>query len=197
MKTLLIGTNNRHKVKEISDLLKGLPFEIKSLLNFPNISPVDETGKTLEENAILKAKAYGKATSLLTIADDTGLEVPSLNGAPGVFSARYAGEQCSFKDNNQKLIKELSQSKLDRTAQFRCVIACYDPEKDFVQTVEGILKGEILDIARGTNGFGYDPIFLVPRLAKTLAELSLEEKNRVSHRALALFKAKELLKNVT
>lgn len=193
MRPILIGTNNRHKVKEISDLLRGMPFEVKSLIDFPNISSVEENGKTLEENAVLKAKSYGKVTGLLTLADDTGLEVPALNGAPGVISARYAGEHCSYEDNNRKLLKELTQEK-NRKAKFRCVIACYDPVKDFLQVIEGNLEGEILESIRGNNGFGYDPLFFVPQLEKTLAELSLEEKNRVSHRALALIKVKEILK---
>ena len=193
MKSVLIGTNNRHKVKEISNLLIGMPLEVKSLLDFPKIQAVDETGKTLEENAILKAKSYGQATGLLTLADDTGLEVSALNDEPGVMSARYAGEQCSYEDNNRKLLKELLKQQ-DRKAKFRCVIACYDPKNNILEVVEGALEGKILESVRGQNGFGYDPIFYLPQFKKTLAELSLEEKNKISHRALALIKAKEILK---
>lgn len=193
MKSVLIGTNNRHKVKEISEILRETPLEIKSLIDFPKVSSVDETGKTLEENAVLKAESYGKMTGLLTIADDTGLEVAALNGEPGVLSARYAGEHCSYEDNNRKLLQELSSEK-NRKAKFRCVIACYDPVKNFSQTVEGVLDGEILNEIRGKNGFGYDPVFYLPQFEKTLAELSSEQKNRISHRAIALIKAKEILK---
>jgi XTP/dITP diphosphohydrolase len=193
MKTLLIGTHNRHKVKEISHLLSEIHFEIKSLDDFPKITEVEENGKTLEENAALKAKSYGDASGLLTIADDTGLEVDALNGAPGVFSARYAGAKCSYEDNNKKLIQELS-NQTNRKAEFKCVIACYDPSKKTIEYAKGILEGEILDSCQGTNGFGYDPIFYIPNLKKTLAQITLEEKNKISHRALALFKTKEILK---
>lgn len=194
-KTILLGTHNLHKIKEISDLLSGLPLTIKTLTDFPHILPVTEDGETLEENAIKKAKFYSKSTGLFTLADDTGLEVTILKGEPGVRSARYAGEHCSYKENNQKLLSELSKvGDEERSARFRCLLALLDPEKDNLQVVEGFIEGKILKIARGQNGFGYDPIFYLPKLDKTLAELSLEEKNRVSHRAIAILKAKEVLR---
>jgi XTP/dITP diphosphohydrolase len=194
MKTLLIGTHNRHKVKEIAQFLQDLPWTIKSLLDFPQIPPVQEMGSTLKENAILKAKTYAKATGLLTLADDTGLEVDALHGAPGVYSARYAGENCTYFDNNQKLLRALEGlTSEQRTAKFKCVVACYEPASDHLQIAEGVLEGEILTKMQGQNGFGYDPVFFVPHLKKTLAELDLFEKNKISHRALALKKAKQIL----
>ena len=195
MKTILIGTHNLNKVKEITSLLVELPVQIKTLNDFPDIVPVDETGNTLEENAELKAKTYAKKTNLITIADDTGLEVHALNGAPGVRSARYAGENCSYSDNNNKLIQELKgKNETERNAKFRCVIACYDPEKKRMELADGTIEGKIIDTLQGQHGFGYDPIFFVTSIKKTLAELSLKEKNTLSHRAQALQKAKIILK---
>lgn len=194
---ILLGTHNKGKVKEISGLLSGLPVTLKTLDDFPNVAVVEEDGETLEENAIKKAHFYSKATGLFTLADDTGLEVAALKGAPGVYSARYAGEGCSYDDNNRKLIAELAKIKAqDRTARFRCVIACADAEKGFLKVVDGSIIGHILDTVKGGHGFGYDPIFFVPELKKTLAEIPLEEKNRISHRAIALGKAREILKEV-
>lgn len=197
MRTILLGTNNRHKIKEISSLLSELNLEIKTLADFPAVPSVNEDGETLEENALKKAKHYAQATGLFTFSEDTGLEVPALNGQPGVLSARYAGEQCSYEDNNRKLLSELSKMKTgNRNAYFRTVIALYDPVSDSVKTVEGKRAGKILEKPRGKNGFGYDPVFYLPELKKTLAELTLEEKNKISHRALALLKAKEFLKKL-
>ncbi len=192
MKEILIGTHNCHKAKEIADLLAGLPLQIRTLNDFPNIPPAIEDGKTLEENALKKALGYATKSGLFTIADDTGLEVKALHGAPGVYSARFAGEACSYKDNNKKLIQLLAQES-DRSATFRCVIACIDLQKKFEKMVEGRIEGVILKELKGTQGFGYDSVFYVPKCKKTFAEMSLEEKNRVSHRALAVQKLKELL----
>lgn len=189
---ILVGTGNRHKAEEIAKLLSDLPVKVKTLKDFPAIAEVVEDGKTLEDNAVKKARSYAQASGLLTLADDTGLEVKALNGGPGVLSARYAGETCSYEDNNRKLLKNLESSK-DRAARFRCVIAICDPRSNVFETVEGVVEGEILRSARGRNGFGYDPIFYLPGQKKTFAELALEEKNRVSHRALALQKAKRML----
>ena len=124
------------------------------------------------------------------------MEVLSLNGEPGVFSARYAGENCSYEENNKKLIEKLSGKKgRDREARFRSIIACHNPETGRTQMVEGSIAGQILETIQGNHGFGYDPIFYIPKLGKTLAELTLEEKNKISHRAIALMKIKEILKN--
>ena len=194
MKEILIGTHNRHKTREISDLLAGLDVKVKTLNDFPGVPPVDEDGETLEANALKKAREYARQTGLLTLADDTGLDVRALNGAPGVYSARFAGENCTFADNNRKLLRMLAEAgSKDRSAVFRCVIACHDPATGKSRTVGGALRGEITESLQGENGFGYDPVFYVPGLKRTLAELTLEEKNRISHRALALRKAREVL----
>ncbi len=194
MKELLIGTHNRHKTAEISKLLKGLPLEIRDLSQFPAIEPVEEDGETLLDNAVKKAKYYSEKTGLAVLADDTGLEVEALNGEPGVRSARYAGEHCTYEDNNRKLIESLAAAKGgNRTAHFKCVIAFYDPKTRDLKTTEGVIRGTILDSFQGKHGFGYDPVFYVPELKKTLAEMTLEEKNIVSHRAQAVFKMKEVL----
>lgn len=195
MQQILIGTHNPHKVKEISNLLSDLPLTIKSLSDFPSLAEVVEDGQTLKENAIKKAKNYAEKTNLLTLADDTGLEVAALGGEPGIRSARYAGAHCSYSDNNKKLLANLEHCRNgEREAHFRCVIALCHPGSGLIQTVEGTLRGEILREERGKNGFGYDPLFFIPHLKKTMAELSLEEKNRISHRAQAVLKAKEILK---
>lgn len=197
MKEILIGTHNKGKVREISNYFHGLPVALKTLDDFPGIEVVDEDGETLEENAIKKAHFYSKATGLFTVADDTGLEVAALKGAPGVYSARYAGENCTYEDNNRKLISELARVKAaDRAARFRCVIACADAQSGFLKVVDGSLFGKITETLKGNEGFGYDPVFYVPDIGKTLAELTLEEKNKISHRAQALMKAKEVLKEV-
>lgn len=194
MRSLLIGTHNAGKTKEIGDLLCGSGFAVINLKEFPAILPAEETGETLEENAILKAQAYAKETGLLTLSDDSGLEVESLGGAPGVYSARFAGEGCSYEDNNRLLLEKLAGvEKSKRKARFRSVIAIYDPESGESAFVEGVLEGEISESLIGKNGFGYDPVFYVPVLNKTLAELSLEEKNKISHRSQALQKAKRVL----
>lgn len=197
MKELLLGTHNRHKIEEISVLLSGLPLKVKTLNDFPGVAPVEETGQTLEENAALKAEAYSRLTGLLTLADDTGLEVEALGGQPGVLSARLAGEHCSYLDNNRKLIQMLSGFKgKKRAARFRCVIALKNPGNGAVQTLEGAIQGEILNSLQGGNGFGYDPVFYLPDLKKTLAELTLDEKNKVSHRAIALEKTRKALEKL-
>ena len=194
---LLIGTHNTHKTREIAKLLEGLPVQIRDLTSLPKIGTVEEDGETLLENAVKKAKHYGNLSGLATIADDTGLGVEALNGEPGVKSARYAGQDCSYDDNNLKLLKMLSQTKNgSRSAVFKCVIALYDPGSGKVLTEEGALKGEILHSPRGQNGFGYDPVFYLPEAGKTLAELSPDEKNRVSHRAIALFKMKKRIERI-
>jgi len=152
-----------------------------------------EEGSTLEENAISKAKVTNHFTGLPSLADDTGLEVEALNGAPGVRSARFAGETATYDDNNRKLLSQLrGLPENERSAVFRCVIAVAFGEEE-IQTVEGRAEGFIIEKPRGEEGFGYDPIFYFPPLGKTFAELSPDEKNRVSHRAEALRRAKELL----
>ncbi|MEW6040601.1 MAG: XTP/dITP diphosphatase [Elusimicrobiota bacterium] len=201
MKTkLVIATNNKDKFREINAILKetlGSRLKIISLSDF-NIPPVIEDGKTLKENAVKKANEVSRATGLITLAEDTGLEVDYLNGEPGVYSARYAGPGKSYSDNNKKLLSKLKGIPFEkRTAQFRCVAAIVFPDGD-IQTAEGIIKGTLTDKERGTAGFGYDPVFLVPEYNKTFAELPLETKNKISHRSkaihLAALKILEMLK---
>ena len=184
---LVIATRNAHKLEEIRAIFDFKNLEVLSAFDFPEIPDVVEDGDTLEANAIKKAVEIAKATNCWAMADDSGLEVAALDGAPGVYSARYAGEQCSYSDNNEKLLHELDE-KADRSAQFRTVIALSDPEGN-VQTQEGACPGRIIEELRGTNGFGYDPLFVPEGYAETFAELSSEVKNRISHRARALQKA--------
>lgn len=178
---IFFGTNNAHKLREIQQIL-GDKFEILSFKDFPYLD-VEETEPTLEGNAMLKANAFFAHTNIPCFADDTGLEVNALGGAPGVISARYAGEECNPKDNMALLLNNL-EGKNDRSAQFRTVIAYFDGEK--MELFEGVVKGNILTFARGEGGFGYDPIFVAEGYDQTFAELSSEEKNRISHRGLAV-----------
>lgn len=190
---LVLATNNPHKVEEIKSILSDLEVEILTPQDFDNFPELKEEGSTLEENAISKAMVTCQFTGLPSLADDTGLEVEALDGAPGVRSARFAGETATYDDNNRKLLSLLEGlPKQKRNAVFRCVIAIAFAEQD-VQTVEGRAEGYIIEKPRGRAGFGYDPLFYYSTLGKTFAELSPHEKNRVSHRAKALRKAKELL----
>lgn len=191
---LVIATRNAHKLEEISAIFDFQGLEVLSAFDFPEIPDVIENGDTLEANAIKKAIEIAKATGCWAMADDSGLEVSALGGAPGVYSARYAGESCSYSDNNEKLLRELV-GKSDRSAQFRTVIALADPDGN-VQTQDGICLGRIIEELRGTNGFGYDPLFVPQDYTQTFAELSAETKNQISHRAHALQKAHSAWLNI-
>ena len=183
---LVLATNNEDKIKEIKYLLEDLPVTIFSRNDFLEFPDVEETGQTLKENAILKAKTIAEFCDMPALADDTGLEVDALDGAPGIFSSRYAGENVSYADNVNKLIKELaSVPKEKRTARFRCVIAI-DWNDGNIETVEGVCEGFITEDVQGTQGFGYDPVFYYPQKNKRFSEMTIEEKNMVSHRGLAL-----------
>ena len=184
---LVIATRNTHKLEEINAVYNFQGLEVSSAFDFPEIPDVIEDGDTLQANAIKKAMEIAKATGCWTLADDSGLEVSALEGEPGVYSARYAGEECSYEKNNTKLLIELA-SKDDRSAQFRTVIALCDPQGN-TRTVEGICPGRIIKELRGTNGFGYDPLFIPDGFDETFAELGSAVKNEISHRALALKKA--------
>ena len=185
MTVLLVATHNRGKVREYAQLLKDLPVHLTFLDEVGITQEVPETGSTFEENAVLKARAYARESGLLTLADDSGLEVDALGGAPGVHSARYAGPNATDADRIHKLLKALAGVPPEqRNARFRCVIAVATPEGEVI-TAEGIVEGRITDVPRGTYGFGYDPVFYLPELGKTMAELPPEEKNRLSHRARA------------
>jgi len=183
--TIVIATHNKNKLSEMKFILKPLGINIKSLFDFPEIGDIPETGNSLEENALIKAKTVFKLTGFSTLSDDTGLEVDVLNGEPGVYSARWAGENCSYSDNVNKLISKIKLISADRrNAQFRTVMAFVN--KNVEHTEEGIIKGLILDTAKGVGGFGYDPVFYIPMKRKTFAEMSLDEKGKISHRGLAL-----------
>ena len=181
---LVIATRNAHKLEEIHAIFDFKDLTVLSAFDFPEVPDVVEDGDTLEANAVKKAVEIATATNCWALADDSGLEVDALGGAPGVYSARYAGEQCSYADNNVKLLKELS-GKSDRSARFRTVIALSDPEGN-VKTVSGECPGVIIEELRGSEGFGYDPLFIPDGYSETFAELSSEVKNRISHRANAL-----------
>jgi XTP/dITP diphosphohydrolase len=190
---LLIATRNPGKAREYREILAGLPLEV-TYLDIEGITlDVEETGATLAENAVLKARAYANASGLLTWADDSGLEVDSLGGGPGVHSARYAGPEASDADRRRKLLSALAGVPWrDRTARFRCVIALAAPTGE-ARLAEGICEGVIAFGPAGENGFGYDPVFYLPHLGATMAQLPSEEKNRISHRGLAALAAKQLL----
>jgi len=192
MRELLIATSNEMKFEEISHALSGIPFTLLHLkdVGLENLD-VEEPAETLEENAVIKAKEYATRSGKLSLADDTGLEVDALGGRPGVRSARYAP---TAEERNKKLLEEMKDvPDGKRGAQFRGVIAIYDPASGAVRTCEGAFRGEILLHAKGERQFGYDPLFYIPEFGKTYAELTLEEKNRISHRGKALAKAREIL----
>lgn len=193
---MVLATRNRHKLGELLALIPGLRLEMKMLDAFPGAPEVIEDGETLEENAAKKAKSAALFCGLWALADDTGLQVDALGGAPGVYSARYAGPECSYADNNLKLLAELAGLPPEkRTARFRCVMALASPGGSVI-TVEGRLEGGIASAASGANGFGYDPLFVPAGLGKTLAELTPEEKNALSHRAAAVRKIEPYLRRL-
>ena len=187
---LVFATNNKHKVREISDLLDG-DFRITGLSDLNITEDIPEDAETLEENALFKARYVHGKTGMNVFADDTGLEVTALGGAPGVWSARYAGENKSFDDNIDKLLREM-QGAADRSARFRTVIALILDKKEYL--FEGIVEGEIITERKGTGGFGYDPVFRATGSEKTFAEIPLQEKNIISHRARAMRKLIAFLK---
>ena len=193
MKKIVIATRNRNKFKELREALEGAGWILLPAFDFPGAPEVVEDGETLEENSLKKAKALSDFTGLPALADDTGLFVEALNGQPGVYAARFAGEGCTYEDNVKKLLsvlKEVPEGK--RTALFRTVITLYDPASG-PQQVSGDVEGMITMEARGNGGFGYDPVFLPKGFSKVFAEMSLDEKNRISHRGRAVQKARELL----
>ncbi len=194
-KKLLIATRNAGKMPEIMTKLQGLNLDLVSLddiEDLPKDFEVEEPAMTFEGNAIIKAVTVACATGLLTLADDSGLEVDALGGRPGVHSARYAPG--SDKDRYEKLLGEMEDIYgVQRAAQFRCVIAIYDPRTAKTRTCEGVYSGRIVREPKGENGFGFDPIFFNDILKKTIAEMSLKEKNKISHRGLALNQARKII----
>ena len=189
MQKLLIATRNAGKLRELSEILGGLPYRIVSLDDLGIGEEVDEKGATFAENAALKAEAYCRLGGVLTLADDSGLEVDALGGAPGVRSARYAGDGASDADRAALLLANLAGTPdAERSARFRCVIAVAAPGAP-TRLYDGVCEGRIAAEPRGEGGFGYDPVFCIPELGATMAELPSERKNRVSHRARAARKA--------
>lgn len=194
---LIVASGNVHKIDEIKKILKGLPLEIlsKDEVGLKELDVIED-GKTLEENAIKKALEVSKRVDGIVIADDTGLFVDKLDGRPGIYSSRYAGENATYEENNRKLLKELEGVKLeDRTAKFKTVIAIVMEDKSY-KTVEGECLGKIALAPKGNEGFGYDPLFIVDGYNKTFAELGEDIKNKISHRANALKKLRVELENI-
>ena len=190
---LVLATNNQDKIKEMKNLLDDLPITIMTADDFLEFPDVEETGTTLEANSLLKAKAIYDFTGLPALADDTGLEVDALDGAPGVYSSRYAGEDVTYEDNNKKLITELeSVPQEKRTARFRCVMTiCWD--ETTIETVDGVAEGFIAESLGSNQGFGYDPVFFYPPSNKLFSDMTIEEKNVISHRGLALQEVRSLI----
>lgn len=194
IKEILLATRNPDKVRELTALLGDLGIRIRTLAEFPTAPEVEEDGTTCEANAVKKAREIASATGVPSVADDTGLEVDALDGRPGVFAARYAGESATYEDNCRKLLKELDGvPPARRTARFITVAALAMPGGD-TRVATGTLAGVIAQECAGSQGFGYDPLFFVPELGRTLAELTAEEKNRISHRAMAFRAMAEILR---
>ncbi|MCI0708461.1 MAG: RdgB/HAM1 family non-canonical purine NTP pyrophosphatase [Ignavibacteriae bacterium] len=199
MKKLVLATRNKHKIAELQTLLKGLNLELLTLNDFPNHPPLIEDGTTFQENALKKARTIFAHTKLPTLADDSGLEVFFINGRPGIHSARYAHEQGGKAEenspdekNNEKLLAEMrGVAPRRRRAVFKAVLALVGP--GYEKTAEGICPGRLGESPRGTNGFGYDPIFIPDGHTKTFAELGEEEKNKIGHRARAVEKMREVI----
>ena len=194
---LLLATRNAHKTREFRELL-GQAFGVIDLSSFPEIATPEETGRTFEENATLKAIAASKKLPSLVIADDSGLEVEALGGAPGIFSARYAGENAGDVPNVNKLLRELRQRNIateKRSARFRCVIALAQNGK-LLGVFEGFVEGKIVDPPRGSHGFGYDPIFEPKGFDQTFAEMTAESKNQISHRGQAIAALRKALREI-
>ena len=191
---VIVATRNKGKVREIREALKGLGLRIYALSDFRGVPEVEEDGKSFTENALKKARFYSKVFGKLTMADDSGLEVDGLKGMPGIYSARYSGEGASSQKNNEKLLQEMEGISLSkRGARFKCIIAMVSPEGREAMA-EGACKGRIGFREKGKKGFGYDPLFILPKYGKTMAELSLEEKNKMSHRGKALRKIRKIIK---
>ncbi len=196
MKEILIATTNKGKVADFKTLLTPLGISVKSLLDYKDLIDIEETGATFTENAILKAEAMSKHFNTNVIADDSGLAIDALQGRPGVYSARYAGVEKNDQANMMKVLEELQGIPTNkRTARFHCVLALAIPN-DVTKTVEGTCEGVIATSPIGDQGFGYDPIFFLPDIGKTMAQLSKEEKNQISHRANAFKQLIGLLESI-
>ena len=188
MNSIVVASTNAHKIKEIATILKPYGWEVKSLLDFPNLPDVRETGATFEENAILKATTIAKVLNQPVLADDSGIEVDALNGMPGVLSARWAGSQKDDRANLNLLLSQLADVPTERrTARYVCVAAYATPTGE-TKTARGEWQGQLAFAPKGSSGFGYDPIFVIPKLGKHVAELTESEKDAMSHRLIAFTK---------
>ncbi len=195
MTELLIATKNGGKIKELEKMLAGLPIQLRNLNEFPDVIEPEETGLTFTENACLKATFYARQTGIRAVADDSGLEVEIWNGAPGIYSARYAGENASEAERIEKLLKELSQTNdTNRRARFVCLMAIAGETGKIEFTAEGICDGIIARAASGAGGFGYDPVFIPDGFSATFGELSADIKQQISHRARACVKINQYLR---
>ncbi len=191
---LIIATTNEGKARELAEMLSGMRVRLRGLAEFPNVREAEETGETFEENAALKATFYGHLLGGATLADDSGLEVDALGGAPGVRSARYAGAGASDSQRVELLLEELKRGGArDRSARFVCVVAIYEPGAEEAQLFRGVCEGTIAEEPRGDNGFGYDPVFVPEGHAESFAQLPTAVKQRISHRARALAEARAYL----
>ena len=196
MNEIIIATRNPGKVKEFEHIFSKYPVSIKSLLDFPDLEDIEETGKTFEDNALLKARSIANSRQTVVLADDSGLEVDALEGRPGVYSARYAGPGRDDMANIEKLLAEMSGvGKSDRTARFVCALAMVTPSGD-EYVVRGTCPGIITESCAGTEGFGYDPVFFLPELGVTMAQIPKSQKNVLSHRSNAFAKLEKILENV-
>ena len=196
MRKLLLASTNQGKLRELQALLAGEGWQVLSLADYPDFIAPPETGESFAENALLKAHAAAAYTGLITLADDSGLTVDCLGGAPGIYSARYAGESCTPAECNEKLLRQLAGTPMPlRTAAFVCVLAIVIPD-GAQQIFCGRLEGLIAEDYAGEGGFGYDPLFYLPPYKQTVAQLSAEQKNEISHRARALRDAKEYMRSI-
>ena len=187
MTKLLVATHNQGKLQNFADMLQDLAVEWLSLDEVGVVQDVEETGSTFRENSLLKARAYAAETGLLTLADDSGLEVDALHGAPGVYTARYGGEGLTAVQRYQKLLNDIKTvPESQRTARFRCVIVLAAPDGTILGESEGVCEGRIAQAPAGDNGFGYDPVFYLPQFNKTMAQLPAAQKHQISHRGQAV-----------
>ncbi|MEP1304301.1 MAG: RdgB/HAM1 family non-canonical purine NTP pyrophosphatase [Balneola sp.] len=192
MNKLILASRNKNKIEEMKELVAHLGIEVFSALDFPDLEEVEEDKPTLEGNALKKARYVNKQTGIPALSDDTGLEVEALDGAPGVYSARYAGEDATYQDNVLKLLAAL-HGKSNRKAQFRTVVALVDGDKEY--TFEGVCQGSIIEEQQGSKGFGYDPIFMPEDFAETFAQMDASIKNLISHRGKAVQKFVDFLED--
>ena len=191
MKKIIFATGNEHKAEEVRAIFSDFDIEIITLKQLENPPEIIEDGNSFEENSLIKARTIYSEYRTPVLADDSGLEVEQLDGAPGIYSARYGGEDGDFIKNNEKLLRELSKFQKPHKARFVCVVSYIDNSREI--TAEGELLGKIIEEYRGVNGFGYDPLFVPSGYSKTLAEISSDEKNKISHRARAFAKMKQML----